>query len=522
MSTTTSPPEAEKRVPSAVSSWRSQPIFFDRSRPLTLLMMVEMGLLSGRSLQEPLPPNWPDGELLSAVTSSPVASAKTIHDVVALYEHRKVYELQWMLWKVASTFGFFSYQHPSTNEIIPIEAQLEEEDSNTARDKPQGSNDSVSPLGRSPKPYSSSSHPQSKKRGILPHRHLQKILSVGRSSDDSLSQIAVSPYVTRICANQHLNNAAPYKASTSKKHEGRPMAAAESVRSNTRNSCSAGELDALSAAPPGGKGRRRSDGAEACSCLSFSSSSSSSYSSRSDFSIESSSLTSAYVLDGRRTRQWRAGAVPGSVPTPQQRWTAFEKGVSASLSTTPAPHPMYSPLKLTLKAPTTILTSGPAAAGAATATTPATIHNKTPTTGGCSLNDVQKGYILTTPFSLSEMTPDRARVILNLPSYAQSHQMNLEAIERERTCYKDPVTGCLVLTSSFLEKFPNCGGELCRHCPHGIVCSRLNGAGVGHLDDESTDEEEDGADRSDEDWWNSSDSLSVASIFDELLEPVES
>lgn len=509
--TTSSQPATETRGPS-LSSPRSQPFFLDKSRPLTLPMIVEMGLVNSRSLDQPLPPDWPEGELFCAATSSTLSSSKVKHDIIALYEHRKIYELQWMLWKVASTFGFVSYQHPSTNEIIPLEDGLEEDGANHPEDPSHLSGGQL---------QSTLTHHRVKKRGVLPHRHLQKIMTVSRGSDTFLYSNAVSPYVSRMCANRHLQHTTQHKASFAKNSPPKPKhTSTGSLVSDTRR-CGGGAL--VEPQPPLSEPERggRSSGKRNdpwCTSLSFSSSSTSSSlsssSSSSDFSTGSSSLTSAHFLEEQRLRHARGIA---SAPVglhlganTQPRFAGFHT-FSATSQSTPPPQTlpvknMYEPLKLTLMAAPTASFSASLAVGAGG--------------GFSSMNEVQRGYSLTTPFSLSEMPPERAGEILNLPSYAQSHQMNLEAMERERSCYKDPVTGCLVLTSGFLQKFPNCGGELCKHCPHGIVCSRMNGADR-YFGDDSSDDDEEGDEGSDEDWWNSSDSLSVASIFDELLEPVE-
>lgn len=132
---------------------------------------------------------------------------------------------------------------------------------------------------------------------------------------------------------------------------------------------------------------------------------------------------------------------------------------------------------------------------------------------GQKMSDIQRGFTLTTPFSIAEMTPERAQAILDLPSYAQSHQMNLEANSHRRTCYKDPTTGCLVLTSNYLSQFPNCGGEFCKHCPHGGCCRQGD-----RIDSGSDSDEEEPAGSGEDDWWSGSSdsSLSIASLFDEF------
>lgn len=91
-----------------------------------------------------------------------------------------------------------------------------------------------------------------------------------------------------------------------------------------------------------------------------------------------------------------------------------------------------------------------------------------------SPNPLLDGYTATKPFTIHELGEDAAQDLLDLPRYMQSHQMNLEANKRHRTCYRDPLHGALVLSSSYLEGFPHCFGEYCTHCPHGDRCWREN------------------------------------------------
>ncbi|KPA76438.1 hypothetical protein ABB37_07762 [Leptomonas pyrrhocoris] len=87
-------------------------------------------------------------------------------------------------------------------------------------------------------------------------------------------------------------------------------------------------------------------------------------------------------------------------------------------------------------------------------------------------NPLLAGYTLTRPFTLAELPPAAAQGVLSLPYYAKAHELNRLAGLRGRTCYQDPYTHCLILSSYFLERLPHCYGEYCRHCPHGEVCQR--------------------------------------------------
>jgi hypothetical protein len=87
-------------------------------------------------------------------------------------------------------------------------------------------------------------------------------------------------------------------------------------------------------------------------------------------------------------------------------------------------------------------------------------------------NPLLAGYSLTSPFSLAELPLAEAEELLRLPYYAQAHELNRLAGLRGRSCYQDPYTSCLILTSLFLESLPHCYGEYCKHCPHGEVCQR--------------------------------------------------
>lgn len=89
-----------------------------------------------------------------------------------------------------------------------------------------------------------------------------------------------------------------------------------------------------------------------------------------------------------------------------------------------------------------------------------------------SASPLLAGYTLTRPFTLAELTPAAAQELLHLPFYAQAHELNRLAGLRERTCYQDPYTNCLILTSYFLKRLPHCYGEYCKHCPHGELCQR--------------------------------------------------
>lgn len=88
-------------------------------------------------------------------------------------------------------------------------------------------------------------------------------------------------------------------------------------------------------------------------------------------------------------------------------------------------------------------------------------------------NPLLAGYTDTRPFAMTELAPSSAADLLRLPYYAQAHEMNRLAAERGRSCYQDPHTGCLVLTSLFLSRLPHCYGEACAHCPHGEGCQRM-------------------------------------------------
>lgn len=85
---------------------------------------------------------------------------------------------------------------------------------------------------------------------------------------------------------------------------------------------------------------------------------------------------------------------------------------------------------------------------------------------------VLAGYSLTCPFTLAELPAAEAAAVLQQPFYAQAHELNRLAGLRGRSCYQDPHTHCLILTSLFLEGLPHCYGEYCKHCPHGEICQR--------------------------------------------------
>ncbi|KPI89687.1 hypothetical protein ABL78_1180 [Leptomonas seymouri] len=103
---------------------------------------------------------------------------------------------------------------------------------------------------------------------------------------------------------------------------------------------------------------------------------------------------------------------------------------------------------------------------------PSAIHPDALTGQGNSLNPLLAGYTRTRPFTLAELSPAEAQELLRLPFYAQAHELNRLAGLRSRTCYQDPYTSCLRLTSYFLDELSHCYGEQCMHCPHGEVCER--------------------------------------------------
>lgn len=86
------------------------------------------------------------------------------------------------------------------------------------------------------------------------------------------------------------------------------------------------------------------------------------------------------------------------------------------------------------------------------------------------MSPLVSGYSATVPFGISELAPEKVAALLQQSYYVLAHEMNYLACQHQRTCYHDPITSCLVLTSLFLSQFPSCYGEYCRHCPHDGRC----------------------------------------------------
>eukprot|EP00796_Vickermania_ingenoplastis_P004274 gene4274-3091_t len=296
---------------------------------LTLPMLVETGCLRAT---DPLTADWPEDETVGRVLP---AAAKVKADILSLYDQRKPYELQWLLWRAASHFGFSAYQDPVTNDIVAVAV-----------------------------PQSTEGHPFIVAKA---HQHVHNRMS----RSQILKEQDLHPFQSRNAVN-HFNTLSMDEASHWVELSGSPSTSS------------------------------------------------------------SSSSTS-------------------------EHWTLGHP------SNTDAPE---------------VHISGPAE----------------------PVNSVQRGYALTPPLTVTELPEDQSRELCRLPSYVQAHQMNLEANLRGRTCYKDPVTGCLVLASAFLSRFSSCGGEFCKHCPHGGLCRR--GADV-MSDSVSTDAS---SQPSGSGWWSSSDS----------------